>query len=947
MALHEKITLENSGFVQGMNECTSSVNKTQSSVNESTKSVNNLASTMHAASTKTTNYRKQFMDLQRQLQSMLINYRDLSKEDQQSDFGKNLKRNIDELTAKAANWKDSMGDVQQAIRNASSDTLNFDAAKEGLDVIKSSLESFVAFTGMADTESKKFKDTIATLTKIETSFAAAIKIVNIFQKNSAAYQAILALQAKLRANAEDQVTGAIVKQTIAQKAANIVANMNPYVLLATTLITVGVAIAHFTGLLDDNTDSLEDNTDAAEEAKKANEEFSNTVSSSFSSQMMTFKQLQAEWVKLSSKMEKTEFLKKYKSELDKLPQPIKDITDADNAFINNTTSYIRAMERRAKAAGFMAAAEKAYANAADKKLELDAATNTRVDAATRLAQARNEKYAATEAITGGKKYGNAETLRKANADKAYDEAYAVWKTAHDAEVALNKQYKALLDKANSIVKQGITTGGSDLKGTDTKEKQEKADKTNDELTKLKDATTKAWNKLTAYLEKGGSKDTETYKKLADAYANAKTKEDTKQKEYDALKLELVPKTYENHLAELDAQIVELQKVIKTQTDAQQDATANIQKLAQLQSQRDTLSKQYESSIDPYKTQQESSKALKDITTNALKQKTYTPKQDDSEFQIDYRSKNEKAYTQLMKVREELAEEISNNLELIQTINDGIVKIMNAENITAADKAAGLAALSDEMEKLKTKNDELQTSLNNTSAAILNLNIEQIRKDLGESTYESIKTLDGAFKGLQSTYQGLIDTFDSDDSTLSEKMFAISDAIFSVIETVTSVVEGFQALIMVINMLKTTKQAASAAIVASDSAEMAASAGKIAANTGEAITGATASGASLPFPANLAAIAAGVAAVIAAIGMITGFAEGGIVSGSTVGDMNYFRANGGEMVLTTAQQARLFSLLNGSNSMLYGMNQGGDVKFKIKGNDLEGVLKTTNTKNSKL
>jgi len=77
--------------------------------------------------------------------------------------------------------------------------------------------------------------------------------------------------------------------------------------------------------------------------------------------------------------------------------------------------------------------------------------------------------------------------------------------------------------------------------------------------------------------------------------------------------------------------------------------------------------------------------------------------------------------------------------------------------------------------------------------------------------------------------------------------------------------------------------------------MATSAGVTAAKSSEAIAGATASGAKMPFPLNLIAIAAGVAAVIAALA--TAFADGGTVMGSSFhGDKVLARLNAGEMVL---------------------------------------------------
>ena len=64
-----------------------------------------------------------------------------------------------------------------------------------------------------------------------------------------------------------------------------------------------------------------------------------------------------------------------------------------------------------------------------------------------------------------------------------------------------------------------------------------------------------------------------------------------------------------------------------------------------------------------------------------------------------------------------------------------------------------------------------------------------------------------------------------------------------------------------------------------------------------------------------------------------FAEGGIVGGISTGDRNLVRVNGGEMILTTAQQQRLFNILNGKG----GAASGGNVRFVIDGDALVGVV----------
>lgn len=96
---------------------------------------------------------------------------------------------------------------------------------------------------------------------------------------------------------------------------------------------------------------------------------------------------------------------------------------------------------------------------------------------------------------------------------------------------------------------------------------------------------------------------------------------------------------------------------------------------------------------------------------------------------------------------------------------------------------------------------------------------------------------------------------------------------------------------------------------------------------------------LPFPFNLAAWASVAATIMGIFASLPKFASGGIVSGSGYsGDRQLIRANSGEMVITRAQQARLWSAISGGGSL-----GGGQVTFKISGQELHGVLRNYNNK----
>lgn len=100
---------------------------------------------------------------------------------------------------------------------------------------------------------------------------------------------------------------------------------------------------------------------------------------------------------------------------------------------------------------------------------------------------------------------------------------------------------------------------------------------------------------------------------------------------------------------------------------------------------------------------------------------------------------------------------------------------------------------------------------------------------------------------------------------------------------------------------------------------------------------------LPFPFNLAAWASVAATIAGIFASLPKFATGGIVSGSGYsGDRQLIRANSGEMVITRAQQARLWSAISGGGSI-----GGGQVTFKISGQELYGVLSNYNSKKNRV
>lgn len=170
----------------------------------------------------------------------------------------------------------------------------------------------------------------------------------------------------------------------------------------------------------------------------------------------------------------------------------------------------------------------------------------------------------------------------------------------------------------------------------------------------------------------------------------------------------------------------------------------------------------------------------------------------------------------------------------------------------------------------------------------------------------------------------------------------------VVETATTILQTVGSVMTAVNTITELLGATTAATAAIDTAatsqEVANSQAKVAANSAEAISGATKSGAQLPFPLNIVAIAAGLAAVIAGIAMIGSFADGGIIGGNSFhGDNMFARVNAGEMILNNKQQGNLFRLLDGGGVA----SNNGTPTVKIKGSDLYVALNNYGSKIGKI
>lgn len=659
---------------------------------------------------------------------------------------------------------------------------------------------------------------------------------------------------------------------------------------------------------EDTAESMKGFGDAADDIKTA---YDSALKNTYADLMAKYEKLKAGWRALSTEQQKMAWIKDNQSAFNELRLKIGNVTEAENIFNRKTDAVVEAFKQRALAAAYAAKLTALY----QRQIEL-----------------LDKKQKITKTIADDAKQGG----RRAKEGDIVPES---WRSDRYGKVGRDGQWR--FTKVGAERYNGTNVSGNTQINSVDKEIKSVNRQIGDTQKQLTTRLNTARSFITA--------DTPTTPHTKDTPKKTTIKDDKKDE----------PKT---HVEELQAQLAAAQKEMGNAmtVDARVKADA---KVADIQRQIDEATKGKVSigaETEPTYIVQGSAADKRQSRTNA-QHNIDRIRQDfeigligkeDAERQIaDINKQLEKLGVKPIEVHfktyiEELQEQLHDaqqEFEEATTIDarvkadakiadiqrqidettKGKVSIKAETEPTyivqgsAADKRQSHSNAQNKASRIQTDyeigiigKDEALKEIEEINRQLAEIGLKPIKIELDSKGFDKvfgdIKSGWGSIQGVGNGIQGISDALEGNGDAWQQVTGLINGFI--------SIAEGIQGIVELFGMLTAATSAHAAASTtdaAATAGEAAAATANTAAKSGEAVANATASGAKMPFPLNLVAIAAGVAAVIAALAAVSGFATGGVIGGtSTSGDKKFARVNSGEMILNKFQQARLFGMIDG-------------------------------------
>ena len=286
--------------------------------------------------TKAESTRGAMRELLQATADLTVQYRGLTDAEKATPLGAAMAQSISQMTERAGVMRDAMDDVNASIQHAASDTRGFDQIAGGISLMTSGFQTAVGAANLFGLEIGNQERVLTTLASAMSITNGLQTVQNLLQSQSALMMGVQAAQASLATAAQTALAAATGSATIAQKAFNVVANANPYVLLATAVTAVAAALYAFVSGADEAEKEAEELAKAQEEAKKKADDARNAFVNASAEAMNTasrLESLQVAYQNANSEMEKTSILKQAQEQFKKLGIVCIGVNDAQTLLI--------------------------------------------------------------------------------------------------------------------------------------------------------------------------------------------------------------------------------------------------------------------------------------------------------------------------------------------------------------------------------------------------------------------------------------------------------------------------------------------------------------------------------------------------------------------------------------------------------------------------------------
>ena len=377
-------TLDHSNFDKGITESTKAVRQLAEDAELANKGINGMFDTpamKEAAATfngvqravegftramsRQLPMKQELRETQKAAMQLEQIWRNLSDAEKQSAAGQELRSKIDALIQRGGVLKDTMIDVGNAIKFQASDTAKLDAVVGGVQALTAAAQvaaGAMGLLGMSQEDAAKVqKDLIAIMSVVN-----GLQVIqNALQKESALMMGLSAARTAAL-NTVTAVKVAMAKaDTVATKGAaaaqvlfNQAVKANPIGAAIAVVAAATAAIYAYTRGVNDAAESHKHLNDAIKEQ-----------ASQVAEAKVKLMTLREEWRQLTSDSEREQWVRNNADAFKSLGIEVKTTADAENVLVKNTGNFVAAMELRAEAAAYAAAAQKAMQEAIEKREE--------------------------------------------------------------------------------------------------------------------------------------------------------------------------------------------------------------------------------------------------------------------------------------------------------------------------------------------------------------------------------------------------------------------------------------------------------------------------------------------------------------------------------------------------------------------------------------------------